>query len=53
MMGGGFGGCTINLIHKDHTDSYIELVTKAYEDQFDLELSYIETEISNGVSLVR
>ena len=53
MMGGGFGGCTINLIHKDHIESYIELITKAYEDQFDLELSYIETEISNGVSLVK
>ena len=53
MMGGGFGGCTINLIHKDYIESYIELITSAYEDQFDLELSYIETEISNGVSLVK
>ena len=53
MMGGGFGGCTINLIHKDYIQYYIELITKAYEDQFDLELSCIETEISKGVSIVR
>ena len=46
MMGGGFGGCTINLIHKDYIQYYIELTTKAYEDQFDLELSCIETETS-------
>ena len=52
MMGGGFGGCTINLIHKDYIQYYIELITKAYEDQFDLELSCIETEISKGVSIV-
>ena len=24
MMGGGFGGCTINLIHSDFIDSYID-----------------------------
>ena len=53
MMGGGFGGCTINLIHKDYIQYYIELITKAYEDQFDLELSCIETETSKGVSIVR
>ena len=51
MMGGGFGGCTINLIHKDYIQYYIELITKAYKDQFDLELSCIETEISKGVSI--
>ena len=51
MMGGGFGGCTINLIHKDHIESYIELITKVYRDKFDLELSCIVAEISEGVSL--
>jgi len=52
MMGGGFGGCTINLIHKNYIQYYIELITKAYVDQFDFELSCIETEISKGVSIV-
>lgn len=52
MMGGGFGGCTINLIHEDYIKTYIESVTKAYKNRFGLELSSIEAEISKGVSLV-
>ena len=52
MMGGGFGGCTINLIHEDYIKTYIESVTKAYKNRFGLELSSIKAEISKGVSLV-
>jgi galactokinase len=52
MMGGGFGGCTINLIHEDYIESYIKSVTKAYQDRFNLALSSIKVEISKGISLV-
>lgn len=38
MMGGGFGGCSLNLIHNDQVDPMIELARKAYEDKFDLPL---------------
>lgn len=38
MMGGGFGGCTLNLIHKDQVDSIVELAYKAYQEKFDLQL---------------
>ena len=37
MMGGGFGGCTINLIHSDFIDSYIDLVSKEYYNKFSIE----------------
>ncbi|MCX2679189.1 galactokinase [Galbibacter sp. EGI 63066] len=50
MMGGGFGGCTINLIHQDHVKSYIEKVSKAYKEKFGIELAPIEVNISKGVS---
>ncbi len=52
MMGGGFGGCTINLIHRDFLDSYVAAVSNDYKNQFNLSLSPIEVEISNGVSII-
>lgn len=38
MMGGGFGGCTINLIHKDNIQAYIEDVSQAYLKTFNIAL---------------
>ncbi|WP_335966401.1 galactokinase [Galbibacter sp. PAP.153] len=51
MMGGGFGGCTINLVHQDYVSSYIEKIGKAYKEKFNIELSPIEVNISNGVEI--
>ena len=53
MMGGGFGGCTINLIHEDFVNYFTDSITKAYKNHFDLELSILKTEISRGVSLIK
>jgi len=36
MMGGGFGGCTINLIESDKIEEYITEVTEAYEEKFNI-----------------
>ncbi|MEM6541580.1 MAG: galactokinase, partial [Bacteroidota bacterium] len=52
MMGGGFGGCTINLIHKDSVDTYIEKAAKAYKNRFGIELSYFITTPSQGTTLI-
>ena len=52
MMGGGFGGCTINLIHKDHLESFVKNVSGSYKDKFNLELTPIDVSISNGASKV-
>lgn len=41
MMGGGFGGCTINLIEEDKIQAYIEEVSKAYFQKFNIELDAI------------
>ncbi|ADV47802.1 galactokinase [Cellulophaga algicola DSM 14237] len=38
MMGGGFGGCTINLIHKDAIEDYISEIASAYKSKFNIEL---------------
>lgn len=52
MMGGGFGGCTINLVKKDAVAHFVEEMTKAYQNQFGLLLKTYITEISNGVSKI-
>ncbi|WP_367583851.1 galactokinase [Aquimarina sp. 2304DJ70-9] len=51
MMGGGFGGCTINLIHKDSIDDYLRTVKKAYKNQFDIDLTSFITVPSQGTSI--
>ena len=34
MMGGGFGGCTINLVHSDFTDNFINVAKKLTKNNF-------------------
>ncbi|MCL4134851.1 UNVERIFIED_CONTAM: hypothetical protein GTU68_031096 [Idotea baltica] len=53
MMGGGFGGCTINLVHKDHAKSFGETASKAYEKQFDKACSVYFIKLSQGTHIVK
>ena len=48
MMGGGFGGCTINLIRKDAHDFFNEGLKERYHRQFGKSLSYIYVNLSDG-----
>lgn len=48
MMGGGFGGCTINLIEADKIKSFIEEVAPAYHSQFGIELDTIIANADEG-----
>lgn len=51
MMGGGFGGCTINLVHSDFTDNFTNAAKTAYKKQFpDLNLETYKVSLSNGTS---
>ncbi|UZH55436.1 galactokinase [Salinimicrobium tongyeongense] len=34
MMGGGFGGCTINLIEENALDEFIKIASEAYQKEF-------------------
>lgn len=49
MMGGGFGGCTINLVKTDIVDEFLETIKTAYYHQFKLELDSYKVKITNGV----
>ncbi|MBT8295497.1 MAG: galactokinase [Gramella sp.] len=53
MMGGGFGGCTINLIESDKIDSYIKEVSSAYKEKFDLVLDAIIVVPDEGTKIVK
>jgi galactokinase len=52
MMGGGFGGCTINIVHKDKVEELIENVSAAYEEKYHIQLSSIITTLSDGVKRI-
>lgn len=52
MMGGGFGGCTINLIHENAIQPLIDIVKPAYEEAMGLPLTYYVATIENGTEIV-
>jgi|TARA_B110000967_G_scaffold92291_1_gene94931 galactokinase len=52
MMGGGFGGCTINLIAKTEAKEFAEVASKAYHKKFNKECSVYFIELSEGTRLV-
>jgi galactokinase len=51
MMGGGFGGCTVNLIKKGEEDAIKTKLTHLYQATFGIELKTYEVTISNGTSV--
>ena len=48
MMGGGFGGCTINLIKIDAVEDFEKDMKMAYKDQFNIDLPCYRVKITNG-----
>lgn len=52
MMGGGFGGCTINLIKEEAIDKLIAEIKPAYEKEMNMPLTYYVTSIENGTEIV-
>jgi galactokinase len=51
LMGGGFGGCTINLIKKGHEEGIKKKLSALYFDAFGIELKIYDVKIGNGTSL--
>jgi galactokinase len=52
MMGGGFGGCTINIVTKGKEETLISEVAAKYAAQFNRELKTYIVTIDDGTSLV-
>jgi galactokinase len=51
LMGGGFGGCTINLIKKGHEERIKQQLSAIYLETFGIELKIYDVKIGNGTSL--
>lgn len=51
MMGGGFGGCTINIVKEEEIENIVAPIKVAYEQKFGKELSYYEANTSDGTTL--
>ena len=51
VMGGGFGGCTINLIHKDAINGFVEEISEAYFKKFNIKLTAFEAMPSEGTAI--
>jgi len=52
MMGGGFGGCTINIVQQDAIPGLVAVVEKDYKEKFGKELRTYIVNIGEGTTLV-
>lgn len=52
MMGGGFGGCTINLVKEVAIAALVHDLSKAYKEAMNLELTTYVAETADGAGLL-
>jgi galactokinase len=51
MMGGGFGGCTLNLIKRNKVDSFVHLANKKYAARFNSSIASYQVTPGEGTRL--
>lgn len=51
MMGGGFGGCTINLVKKDQKERFEAEISQAYQEQLMRKPEIYEVNIVDGTAV--
>ncbi|MGD2035372.1 MAG: galactokinase [Bacteroidales bacterium] len=52
MMGGGFGGCTINLVEKGKSEQFVALIKERYKKQTGNEIRIYHVTISGGAGKI-
>ncbi len=53
QMGGGFGGCTLNLLPGDNIAAFKELVRERYKNRFGKDPQFLNVSIANGASIIK
>jgi len=53
MMGGGFGGCTINLVKQDGLDNFIGVAEEEYLKKVGTNLKVYVTSIKGGTEVIK
>ncbi len=51
MTGGGFGGCTVNLVKKESLDSFVKTITEKYKNKFAIPADVYAVKIGGGAFL--
>ncbi|MDC6351953.1 galactokinase [Zeaxanthinibacter sp. PT1] len=51
MMGGGFGGCTINLVHENHVNEFTGEISEAYLKSMKQQLTPLTIKLSQGITI--
>jgi galactokinase len=49
LTGGGFGGCTVNLVRKPVSEEFQQTISRAYQDKFQITPTIHIVETGNGV----
>jgi galactokinase len=52
MMGGGFGGCTINLVKANRVEAFVKKLQDGYLRIFNKEMPYYVVTLQNGTDIV-
>ena len=53
MTGGGFGGCTVNLVERDKSQAFIEYLRENYAKQTGIAAEIFHVRASDGVSEIK
>jgi galactokinase len=53
MMGGGFGGCTINLVQSQQQEHFIKAISGAYYKRFQTPCTIINVRLSDGTKRIK
>ena len=53
MMGGGFGGCTINLVKEENIDDLVKNISRDYQLAMNLELTSYIAGIESGACVIK
>lgn len=48
LMGGGFGGCTINIVKEEGVSSFVEKILKDYKQEFNIDAENYKVKVVNG-----
>lgn len=53
MMGGGFGGCTINIVKKDFLPKFESQLKASYKKAFNIDMPFYHVAIKDGTSILQ
>lgn len=52
MMGGGFGGCSINIVEKSKAEAFLNRIKKAYQAKYQKDLVTYTVALTNGTEVI-